>query len=148
MAYLSITDARNDILMLFQTAWVAGGVDSDGNPVPVAYDDVPFDRPAAGSPWARLEMRHTSGAQATVGGAPGSRRFRRFGIITVKLFTPMGQGLTLSDTLVNVTLGAFEGMQTKVDGAFFYNCHTVEVGQSDDWHQTNVLIEFQWDQIR
>lgn len=148
MGYTGIAAARDDILALFKATWDASGLDSNGQPVKAVYDDTAEERPEQGQPWVRLMVKHTTGGQATVGGRPGQKRFRRFGILTVQVFTPFGQGLTLSDTLVNVVLGIFEGQQASLDGAFFYNCRPQEIGQSDDWHQTNVVVEFQWDQIR
>lgn len=144
MAYASIQDARDDILTLFKTAW-----DAQAAPVPpVAYPNVTFDRPPDNSPWARVSVKHNTGAQATVGGSPGNRRFRRFGMVVVELFTPTGQGLTASDKYAKVAYDAFEGKSASPGGAFFYNVRVNEVGEDGAWFHTNVIAEFQWDEVK
>lgn len=140
MPYADVGSARDAILGMFKTAWEGQG----GTIPPVAYDDVPFDIPASGSAWIRLQIKHNLSKQATLGGV-GGRRFRKTGLITAQVFTPFGKGLTASDAFVKVIVGAFEGKTTKPDGVNFYKFTSSEIGQSGDWFQTNIVGTFEYD---
>ena len=144
MPYSSIAAARDDILTLFKTAW-----DAQTPPVPPAiYDNVAAEHPSNAAAWVRVSVKHNQGAQATIGGSPGNKRFRHYGLVVVEVFVPTGQGLTAADGYVKVLFDAFEGKATKGDGAFFYNVRSNEVGQNDNWFQVNVIAEFQWDEVK
>lgn len=143
MVYANMTAAKNAILAIFNTAWNAQG----GTVPPVIYDDIAQEHPVDGTAWCRCMVKHTQGYQPTVGGAPGARRFRRTGMVVCQIFTKTGDGGTLNDQYVEVALAAFEGVVVP-DGVFFYKVTPKEVGQNDNWFQTNVIAMFEWDQIR
>lgn len=144
MAYSSIGAARNDILAFFKAAW-----DAQAAPVPpVIYDNVAGEHPANGDPWLRVKVTHTAGAQATIGGSPGNKRFRNVGLFTAELFTPTGSGSAGADQYIQVLKATFQGNRTRGDGAFFYNVRSKEIGQNDNWFQTNFIAEFSWDEVR
>lgn len=80
--------------------------------VPFFYDDRTRDLPTNG-PWVRVTIQHNIFQQVTIGGRlSGGQRFRRFGIITVQLFTPSADGSDLADLLGNLALDIFEGQAT------------------------------------
>lgn len=144
MPYASISQARDAILGTFKTAW-----DAQTPPVPpVVYDGISGEPPRDGGVWARVSVKHGPSAQATIGGSPGNKRFRRIGFVVIQLFVPIGQGLTVADRYAKVAVDAFEGKATKPDGAFFYNVRANEIGPTDDWFQMNILAEFQWDEVK
>jgi hypothetical protein len=142
MPISSITEARDDIIGLFTTAWNA-----QTPPIPLLiYQDKESDLPD-NAPFARLSIEHTIFNQQTLANV-GNRRFRRFGIITVQIFSLAGEGLANADVFAKVALDAFEGKATGADSIEFRNVRINEIGIDGPWFQTNVLAEFEYDEIK
>ena len=147
----TITEAYDAILTTFKDAWDA---DSTASSVPVQYQDVPKDdfpaKAATASAWARVTVLHNpaTGGQATLSGEVGNRRFRRFGTITVNIFTPVGDGKKLAHELQTVAMRAFEGVRTTGTGVIFRNVRHTEIGPEGEYDQNNVLAEFEYDEVR
>jgi hypothetical protein len=97
-------------------------------------------------------VQHNLSSQVTVGGkvslGGGGQRFRRLGIVTVQIFTPSNDGLTLADSLVDLAVDAFEGESTGSDCVEFRNVRAVEAGQDGPWHQFNVFANFDYDRVK
>lgn len=141
------TEARDEILDHFTTAWNAGTP-----PIPeLLYDDKHKDLPED-APYARITLVHGPSPQVTVGGKQslggGGQRFRRFGIVTVQIFSVSGDGLTDGDVLVDLAVDAFEGENTGSDRVEFRNVRANEIGQDGPWFQTNVVAEFTYDRVK
>ena len=139
------TIARDAIILLFETAWAAMTP-----PVPVLlFEDVESDIPSSDppSPWARIQVHHVTSNQATLSNDVGSRRFRRFGLVAVRIYTRPGDGLSESDRLVKVAIDAFEGI-TAPGGIIFRNVRAPEEGQEGVWYQTDVLADFEYDTVK
>lgn len=144
MPLASIAAARDAMLTIFKTAW-----DGQTPPVPlVIYDDTTQEVPSGDTPWCRVTIRHNISGRATVGGEVGARRFRRVGVLTVQIFTPTGEGLSNADIFAKVALDAFEGNSTGSDAIEFRNVTVNEVGRDGPWYQTNVLTEFEYDEVK
>lgn len=131
--------ARDDILALVK------GV-ADANSLTVIYDNNTTKISTNGASWIRASLRHTLGDQETLGGS-GERRFSRKGLIFVQIFVPFGKGMKTSDTLSVAFRNAFEGIHT-TNGVAFSGVRVNEVGQDGDWHQTNVVAEFTYEEVR
>lgn len=140
----TITQARNEIMATFKAAWEA---DAASQLLPVLYDDVAQKIPDAGA-WVRITARYTASAQSTLSGETGARRWRRYGVVFVQIFTPTGEGLTLNEELVMIAMRAFEGVTTTPGRVTFRNVRPNEVGQEGAWFQTNVLADFEHDEVR
>lgn len=140
------TEARDEILTLFKDAW-----DTLGSAPQVIYDDSPADLPDDAS-YVRITVQHTASSQVTLGGkvslGGAGRRFRRTGIVAVQIFTPVGDGLTANDTLVDFTVDIFEGESTGSDRVEFLNVRSNELGADGPWFQTNVVAEFNYDRVK
>jgi len=139
--------ARDEILLQFKTAWDAGTP-----PIPLLiYDDKHVDLPNNAS-YARITIQFTTAVQSTVGGrvslGGGGQRFRRFGLITVQIFSISGDGLTVADPLVDLAVDAFEGTSTGSDRIEFRNVRATDIGQDGPWYQTNVVAEFEYDRVK
>lgn len=145
MPVSSITEARNEILSHFTTAWNA-----QTPPVPLLlYDDKSKPpTPSNPAPYARITVRHTDRDRVTLSDEVGNRRFRADGIITVQVFSVSGDGLTSNDVFVNVALDAFEGAKTGEDRVTFRNVRDEEIGEDGPWFQTNVVAEFDYDVVK
>lgn len=140
------TQARDEILTQFKTVWDAG---PESTGVLVRYPDAPSDPPSTQVPWVRMTVQHNpTGGQVTLRGAIGERRFRRFGIVTVQVFTIFGEGMVLADRLSEIVQGAFEGVRTSPGGVIFRAVNAVEIGKSKEWFQTNVLAQFEYDEVK
>ena len=149
-------DARAEIYALFQTAWLADAL-SDG--VPVLYEGkkatVPIDaesgEPVDAPTWARVSLRHntdeTGGQDGAIAGADSTRTYDREGVAFVQIFTTPGKGLRLADNLGSIAQKAFQGKQTSPGGIWFRRVRVVEVGESGDWFQTNVVAEFVYQEV-
>src|SRR3546814_15437027 len=91
---------------------------------------------------------HNAFGQRTLGGKPSlggaGRRFRRTGILTIQIFTPFGDGLTIGDPLVDLVVDALEGEDTGSDRNEFRSVTANEVGDEGVWHQTNVTSGFEY----
>lgn len=140
-------EARDAINALFNAAWIA-----QASPPPLLYDDVepPDDGPKVPdgrTPFARIIVRHNIASQATLG-EEGNRRFRRFGIVTVQIFSISGKGLTTNDQFVTIAVDAFEGKSTGADEVEFKNVTPKEIGRDGNYFQTNVIAEFEYDVIK
>lgn len=139
------TAARDAILTLFKAA-----IDLNAPGVIVVYDDTKTEIPtSATSEWMRVQVEHLERIQPTVGNAVGLRRFRSSGLITVQIFTPYGGGLTRADLLADIVFDIFDGVSTgSGDGITFRNVTMREVGQSGNWFQSNILVDFEYDTVK
>lgn len=130
------SQARDVILTQFKTAW-----DLLSSPPKVLYDDVSDDIPPASSPWVRVTVQTYYGGQATLG-SRGNRQFDHFGSVTVQVFTPIGDGMDLSDSLSQSALDIFEGEST--GSIWFRNVRANDIGVEGDWYQVNVRADFEY----
>lgn len=138
----TLTQARDDLLSAVSTAWGATG--------PVDYEDQPNTvqiPPDGAIPWIRVTIRHTTGRQATLSNAIGARRFRRFGVILVQVFSPLGSSMRDPETHTNLIVNALEGITTE-NGVITRNVRINEIGSEGIWFQTNVVADFEYDQIK
>jgi hypothetical protein len=112
------------------------------------WDDNPGTIPTTMVPWARSTLIHVTGFQATLTDGSGRKRFRRTGFLTVQIFTPTGEGLSSADILAKLISDAFEGQSSPL-GVWFRDVKTNEVGSDDgNWYQTNVVIDFEYDEVK
>jgi hypothetical protein len=146
---LTFTQARDEMLALFKTAWDAGA-----SGVPLVYDDTPTDVPTAAqlanenvTAWARVTIRHSIGRQASLSGSQATRRWVREGTFFVQVFTAYGTGLQSADTFAKVAADALEGATTP-GGVWFRDVSFREVGIDGPWYQTNVVATFQYDEVK
>lgn len=134
-------EARQAIQEHFYSAW--GGA----TPLtPIAWDNKAFDPTIQNDDWVRFSVQFVSGDQASLG-TPGDRRFRRFGLIFVQIFTKADAGLVSSDTLGKIAVDAFEGISL-VGNLWFRNVGLVTIGVEGKWFQQNISAEFQYDEIK
>jgi hypothetical protein len=136
---LTKAQARDEILSVLNEAW-------DATDYPMLFEDLPAVLPKNG-PWARTSVRHVDGEQATLSGGLGLQKFKRSGFITVQIFSPSGDGLSLSDSLIKIVMDAFEGKATS-GGVWFRNVRSTEVGPDGNFFQVNVTIDFEYTELK
>ncbi len=140
----TLTQARDEMFKAFRDAWLA---DATSNLLPVLYPDTDAEPPTEGA-WARVSIKHGPSRQATLSGESGQKRFRHTGFITVELYTPRGDGLVLNGQLSIIVKHAFEGVATSPGQVIFYRVRVNEVGPDGQWFHTNVLADFEYDEVR
>ena len=144
MGDLRRTEARDAILTQFKTAWDA---DSVASLLPVFYRDAKRNGPVSDlQPFARVSVVHATGQQDALANGYEQAIFKRQGVLIAQIFTLQGSGLTDSDYLAKVVADAFEGQN---NGDIWYrNVRINEVGPDGDRFQTNVVVDFQYDEIK
>jgi len=147
---LTFQEARDEMHAMFKTAWDAG---AESTGVQVLYADakkaVPTTNDASSnpSPWARIAITHTGGGQASLSGLSGNARWERLGLIIIEIFTPLGTGGVLADKLAKIAKDAYEGKYSP-GGVWFRNVRLNEVGASGAWWKNNIIVEFEYDEIK
>lgn len=142
---LTRQEAIDDMLGRVKAAWDTTGFGSR-----VAYDAVGTTSapPSGQEPWIRPMVRHSGGEQATLQGETGNRRFRRFGTLTVQVFHPVGVGLVGGATdYADVIRDAFEGVGSN-EGMIYRDVSVNEIGVDGDFFQSNVQIDFEYDELK
>lgn len=137
---VTFVEARNEMLTVFKDAWDTTGFDA-------YYEGIHEDLTDQTEPWARVVLRHFGGRQASLAEFSGVARWERTGQIFVQVFTPMGEGLTRNLTLCKTVVDAYEGTRT-AGGVWFRNIRPTEIGPDGQWFQTNVTIDFEYDEIK
>ena len=149
MTLANFREAKAEMVAAFNTVWLASAGAVNGGVVPsVHWEGSPFSPPKDAA-WARFSIRHGLSEQATLAGADGTgtRRFEKFGIVQVQIFTPLTtRNLILAEELADVAKSAFEGIST-ANGIWFQGTRILEVGADDSWFQTNVIANFRYDEF-
>lgn len=132
-----ITDAIDEMFEAVNTAWADRG--------PIHWPDVSkFDIPE--STWCRVTLRHQTGGQSTLANGCGARRFTRLGTMWIQVFTPMGNGNMNAYAIAEVMARAFEGRGSPL-GIIYRNVRVNEIGPDGAFSNTNVLVEFEYNQV-
>lgn len=121
-------------------------LDTDQADLVCLWDDKDAKPPEPPTPWARVKILHSTGGSKSLGNVRGKQRYTRGGFVVVQLFTVGGKGLVSHDQIVAKILGAYEG-KTTAGGLVFRNGRFQEVGRDGPWHQTNLFVDFEYDQI-
>jgi hypothetical protein len=138
-------EARDAINALVKAG--ADAYNAANNPdVVVVYEDTKVAANAGTTPEFRVFIRHGNGNQSSLGSV-GNRKFDRKGVVIVQVFTPIGDGFTLDDTLSTVARNCFEGVTTS-NGVWFRRTKVQEVGKTGAFYQTNVTAEFEYTERR
>ncbi len=144
----SMTQARDETVATLLTAWQGNVASCD---VPILFPDVNQEVPkdAHESPhWTRFSMRHSEGAAATLPSGTGVKRYRHMGTVTLQIFTKRGDGQRTADILAQIAKLAYQGAVTTPGGVIFRRARINEVGVDGAWFQTNVLTDFEYDEVK
>lgn len=111
----------------------------------IAWPDEEFAVPD-GNNWVRFNYEENDGRQASMG-SPGSNRFRQFGIVTIQVFQPQGQGSKGARTLSAAIATALKGAIT-TNSIHFFNVFDRPIGNdTKGYYQRNVVASFYYDEI-
>lgn len=143
----TVEEAVDAIYAQFTDAWN----NAFSEPPKLLYDDFGQTIPNPSEAWARIQIRHNGGEQATLQ-RNGQRKFERIGIITVQIFSTLNRGRADVDLFSQVASRAFEKQAaTKVSGSdksdeiWFRQVQINEIGRNESWFQTNVTAQFEYD---
>ncbi len=136
---LTFAQANDDILALLKAVWDPTGHE-------MFYDDIREQRETDQTPWAQVVVRHAAGQQDTLGGV-GNRSFLRLGVVIVTINTPSGSGLSTAYALAKVVADAYEGVSSP-NGVWFRNVRINELGRDGTFYRTNVLIDFEYSEMK
>ena len=134
---MSFKEVRNAIQKQFLIDW------ADQTEVALQNQDYKPDDDR--NSWVRFSASPIDGTQITLGGAP-NRRFRKFGVVAIQVFTSLNDATDNNDILSDNAVNIFEGKT--FDNIVFRDTRIVEVGASEDWYQQNVLSDFYYDEYK
>lgn len=105
----------------------------------------------AAATWARVSVRPSASVQASMG-APGSRRFHRFGTIAVQLFAPINAGDAALAGMVDDVRAILEGASFTTSGVAepVKTFAASSDGRQTDgaWHMVMVTTPYRYQQTR
>ena len=132
----TVNSARESVYAQFISDWAST--------TEVTLDNENYDPPSDAS-WVRLIMRNNVTAQQTL--APvGFRKFNRFGIVFVQVFTKSDTATSTSDTLTSKARDVFEGK--RLGGVDFRDVTIREIGVDGKWFQVNVEAPFDYTETK
>lgn len=132
---MTLKEARNIILKRY--------LDAYRDSMKVATTNKFFEPPV--EKWARIIVLPNGGGQESLGKA-GNRKFKYIGLITIQIFTLNGKGTNGNDILAQDSL---ELMDSFSSGTL--NTHSggiFPVGTDGEYYQQNVVIEYNFENIR
>lgn len=139
MMSLTYEQAYDEMLALLKDKW-------DDTTYTMFWEGVGEDRPTTEDPWAQVIIRHGQGGQRTLGGR-GQRSFLRIGLIIVQLNTPATSGLPQAYQLAKVVADAYEGVSSPL-GVWFRNVRLSENGRNGSFNEVEVIIDFEYHEIK
>ncbi len=135
--------AKDEMLEVFKTAWDADPVSTG---LIIKYPDVLGPIPSSNDAWVEVLVQHNVGGEANLQGTGSTRRYRSAGFLLFRIMTPTLEGLDLAGQLAEVTVKAFETAKSK--SVRYFASTPNFVGNDGAWHQTNVVVEFEYDTFR
>lgn len=96
--------------------------------------------------WVSVVVRHVAGGQSTLAGDTDRGRTTRQGIVLIKCYEAFGTGNSELDDLTQMFETALRHGRTP-GGVWFRRCRTVEFGQDGAWFRSDVLADFQYDDV-
>lgn len=136
---LTFAESYDEIHALFKATWDGTGLFTD-------YEDVPAKRANDQDNWSVFRVFYESSSQASLGGT-GNRMFRRRGTIIVSIYTRSGNGLQDAQSLAKTAIDIFEGNATS-GGVWFRNAQMQNRGMDGEFYLTQVLVNFEYDEVK
>lgn len=138
---MSPDEARDEMLAVFKAAW-----DTTAVPNNVVYSDVAGSKPFGDAAWARVSIRHATGGQSSLIGDVGQKRHTETGTLWVQVFAPAGDGSVTAYSLATMVRNAYRAVRGST--VWYRNHRLQEAGSSGAFEQVNVLVDFNYDDVR
>lgn len=116
------------------------------NQFPIAITGHAFDPPKDPAPWVRLTIIFNDGRQSSLGDI-GNRKFIKSGFVNAQIFTPSGTGTDKNDEMAQDSLNLLDSIRID-QKLWMYNGKIQTIGDSGGYYQQNVVIEFNFEDIR
>lgn len=146
---MDIEAAIDSVNSFFKTAWELESTvplkwgETPDNVIP---DDNTGVSPQQVDPFVVVDTEIIGATQATLGAAP-NRRFRRSGLMVIRIMTPQKQGRLLSDQLANIVFDSLEGECTP-EGVELFNLVPLVGFRAGAFHVKQINVEFEYDEIK
>lgn len=146
---MNIEEAINSVNSFFKTAWEAEST------VPLFWEETPKNNiptdntavdPQQVTPFVVVMSDILAATQVTMGSAP-NRRFRRNGLLTVRIMAPQRRGHLLHAQLANIVFDSLEGECTP-EGVEFFNVTPLEPFRAGAFSVKQINVEFEYDEIK
>lgn len=140
MSSLTLSEAYDDIMMMFKEGWGTTGFKA-------FYEDVEDERKPNDEPYVKAEVNFGDSRQNGFGGGhDGSEKlFMRYGDFRCKIHTLAGNGLSESLVLAKVVLDSFEGKHSP-GGVWFRSTNTEDIGRNGTFRIFEVAVFFTFDE--
>lgn len=144
-------EAQAVVLGILKDAWASSTYAS----VPIVWDDIDEgDGPPDEGPWIEASVSFVAAPQRGFGGpdATKKRKFRVFGLLSIGVYTPRGEGRVDNMLMCDVLLRAYQTAPTNGDAIQFRNIHQEDPtgdarGDASYW-KSMVYADFDYDQHR
>lgn len=148
----TLTQATDDILSMFKTAWEVPGAASDlggATYVPAVYPRTTSNTEYDDTTEERVQVAFTNSGQGQhTGIGSGTGRYTKSGTVFFSIFTVKGLGPDRANALAQQIVNAFDG-KTSGNGVVF---NSTSVENVDDeklgWDLTNVVVSFEFDEFK
>ena len=137
---LTYEEAYDEMTAMMKASWDATGYQ-------IFYETVRDEQDTSTDPFVYYSSKLGSAFQAAMGAAAGQRMFRRRGMIIIQLFCRSGKGLSESLQLAKVIADTYEG-KSSPGGVWFKNVTPKDMGRDGIFQQTNIVVEFEYDEIK
>lgn len=154
---MSITSFRKEMFRLFTDAMnIDWSVPAAGFQSPLTmvepvrhYEGRSYGAKDPQKSYAEIYMRSALGSQASLANHNGIRRWEDAGTLWIMCFgsDSKGEGLEISELLATIAAEVYQGKATE-NYAWFRNVRKVNVGSSGGWYHINVLIDYEYDEVR
>jgi hypothetical protein len=151
---LLFTEARDEVVKAFETAWQANAAAIVGFTPEVRYKDIQTRAPEpTGAYWVRVSLQSVDEVRTGVSSCPDEndqeqKRYTVSGLVFVQLFGPVNDDeaqLNL-ELLAVIARNAFRGKR-RPGGLFFQNARINDLTPEDTKIRFNVVAEYQYDEI-
>lgn len=141
-------EARDLVLGALKAAWEAGTPAIVGSVPPLYWQNVSRQAAVPNPPEAEVSghvfMFHTTSARTTLA-TPA--RFLNRGVLQIRVRTPKGRGLTLSDKLVQMLKDLLDG--DRLGGEVqITDARAEEIGVAGRSYEVNVLGDFEYEEVK
>lgn len=94
--------------------------------------------------WCRFTPQTVERIQSSLSCQNCKRRFTVFGVLTIQLFSPIGEGNSQIDDIVTSIVNLYTNHKGDL---WFRNVRWREIGESGAFYQTNIICDYIYDEV-
>lgn len=145
---MTIEEAIDSVINHFVTAWDAAATGITLSYANTPLNDLPTDDSSTKQvqPKVSVEADLLDAFQVTMG-STSNRRFRRYGVMTIQILTPRGQGHLLEDRYAKIVFDSLEGECT-TEGVELYKVTPLAGFNAGAYRVKQINVEFDYDEIK